>query len=787
MTTGDPFGLVGQVIDGQFRIDRFIGEGGFSIVYRGFHLGLEEPVAIKCLKLPSTLGSAIVENFVRRFRDESRLHYRLSQGHLHIVRSIASGTTLAPAMLALVPYMVLEWLDGKSLAQDFAARRAAGKRGRTLSETIAMLDPAIDAVAYAHAQGVVHRDMNPGNLYLAETRHGPTLKVLDFGVAKIFSDHALSMGPRVQTVGQIRIFSPAYGAPEQFDDRLGQVGPWSDVYAIALVLLEALRDQCVMEGNHIGDFALQAIDPTRRPTPRALGLQVSDRIEDVFSRAVAVHPQQRFQDAGELWGSVKAAMLEEGELTRRAPAIQPANINPYMPANIQTATGRAMPLLEHVEVVQPARAPTTNPARQRTLMMSTTPVPPGPPPPSSQGPATLEDPTLMAPRIAGSQASHAGPTHPAPPPAMEVSHRPTAALAMLAQLRNADPASVKKFTYADDDEMTSIMLRESDISIASRRPPVAPPVAPAVARGTPTKREASRTPSLSDTPAAEMPPPPVTSNVPRGAPAQKAKQPNRTLIMEPVPQKVQQLNQSPVAQSMQAPPQGYVPPAASYAPARPQAFAASLEPQFNDPPVVPRSRGPLWIALGIATVLGLLGAGLLIGWAIRQRSSSHPRAAAAPSPPPTQATAVPAVTQQATTPVAPPTPAPPTLAPPTLAPPTLAPPTPAPPTPARTAVPPTTVAAPGTAEPMFNAAAARRALAEKNAILASCKQHGLTGPGTIQVTFSPEGTVSGASIPGPPYAGTAAASCVISRFRTAKIAAFSGSPQTISYGFNVPK
>src|SRR4029077_10892538 len=169
----------------------------------------------------AALGSMLVESFVKRFRDESRLHYKLSQGNLHIVRSIASGTTIAPSTSALVPYTVLEWLDGRALAQDFADRREAGLRGRPLRDVVSLLDSAIDALAYAHSQGVVHRDLNPGNLFLAKTAAGTKVKVLDFGVAKIMADAAIAMGPQARTVGNLRMFAPAYGAPEQFDDRLG--------------------------------------------------------------------------------------------------------------------------------------------------------------------------------------------------------------------------------------------------------------------------------------------------------------------------------------------------------------------------------------------------------------------------------------------------------------------------------------------------------------------------------------------------------------------------------------
>ena len=320
MTSSDPFGLVGQVLDGQFRVDAHVGEGGFSVVYRGTHVGLSEPIAVKCLKLPAALGSALVDSFVRRFRDESRLQYKLSQGNLHIVRSLGSGTTIAPATSALVPYTVLEWLEGKSLAQEFVDRREAGRHGRPLREVVALLDSAIDALAYAHAQGVVHRDLNPGNLYLARTSSGTKLKILDFGVAKVLADAAIAIGPTARTVGNVRMFAPAYGAPEQFDDRSGAIGPWTDVYAIALVVLEALGDRTVMEGDHIGQFATRALDPDHRPSPRALGLAVGDATEKVFVQALALDPSRRPRDAGEFWGMLKHAMQVDAQTGRASQA-----------------------------------------------------------------------------------------------------------------------------------------------------------------------------------------------------------------------------------------------------------------------------------------------------------------------------------------------------------------------------------------------------------------------------------------------------------------------------------
>ena len=81
-----------------------------------------------------------------------------------------------------------------------------GREGRPLSEVIELLDSAIDALAYAHAQGVVHRDLNPGNFFLAKTPAGTKLKVLDFGVAKVMADSALAMGAAVRTMGNVKNF-----------------------------------------------------------------------------------------------------------------------------------------------------------------------------------------------------------------------------------------------------------------------------------------------------------------------------------------------------------------------------------------------------------------------------------------------------------------------------------------------------------------------------------------------------------------------------------------------------
>ncbi len=298
----DPFGLCGQVIEAQFRIDRAVGEGGFSVVYRGHHLGLDEPVAIKCLKLQSHLETDMIQEFASRFRAESRIMYKLSQGNLDIVRCMTSGTTVAPLTGSLIPYMVLEWLEGKSLGADLRERRVQGLKGRSLDEVVALFEPAANAVAFAHEQGVVHRDLKPGNLYLSKTAAGVRLKVLDFGLAKIV-DPSGGIIPSFQTTGNNTICSPSYGAPEQFDPSIGKFGPWTDVYALGLLVLELLRDKKVRKGDGLAKCALEALDP-EQPTATSLGLKIRPQLELALARAVAFDPRTRQKSAREFWTDI---------------------------------------------------------------------------------------------------------------------------------------------------------------------------------------------------------------------------------------------------------------------------------------------------------------------------------------------------------------------------------------------------------------------------------------------------------------------------------------------------
>jgi eukaryotic-like serine/threonine-protein kinase len=306
----DALGLVGTTVD-QVRFDACVDMGGFGLIYRGHHLGLGETVAIKCLRIAAMqkTNEELREALAGRFRDETKLLYRLSQGNLDIVRCIGSGTLVAPRTKEYTPYMVLEWLEGSTLSVELKERRQQGLAGRTLEAAVALLDPAAGGLAYAHAHDVVHRDVKPGNLFLTETREGVRMKVLDFGLAKILSDESIGVRPSVETGIGVHFCSPSYGAPEQFSARAGKIGPWTDVYSLTLVLLEIMTGDKVRHATSLADGLLKALDAkTGSPSASSLGLRLPKAVEELLERAVAQDPNERPRDVGVFWAALKNAI-----------------------------------------------------------------------------------------------------------------------------------------------------------------------------------------------------------------------------------------------------------------------------------------------------------------------------------------------------------------------------------------------------------------------------------------------------------------------------------------------
>ncbi len=305
----DPFDLVGDDLDGQFRVEEFIGEGELSVVYRAHSTTLDAPACVKCLNLPSTLDKAFQSSVIESFTEGCKLHFRLARGHLAIAQTYAMGTTVAPRTGAQIPYLVREWFEGESLVRELARRRAEGLHGRTLAETISLFEPIAAALTYAHQQDATHLSLSPSNLFLATKKNGKTeLKLLDFGVGRVVDEVVSSRtgAARPPRPPRVMLMFPSYAAPEQLDAGLGPTGPWTDVYAFALVLLESLSDRMVMSEKDPTAIVARAL-ATARPTPESHGVTLPPSVAKALTRALSLEPESRQETVAELWRDIGGA------------------------------------------------------------------------------------------------------------------------------------------------------------------------------------------------------------------------------------------------------------------------------------------------------------------------------------------------------------------------------------------------------------------------------------------------------------------------------------------------
>jgi hypothetical protein len=168
------------------------------------------------------------------------------------------------------------------------------------------------------------------------------------------SDHAKFNAALAKTGVAITSFTPRYGAPEQFTRSYGATGPWTDVYSIALVACEMLAGRVALQGEDLVQFGFSSANPAQRPTPHSLGAQVSDQLEAVFEKALAVAPADRFPNAGEFLASILAA----------AGQFAPVGFDRAAPSRPQSAPSPGMQLAATVLVspeTQTASPPTMKP------------------------------------------------------------------------------------------------------------------------------------------------------------------------------------------------------------------------------------------------------------------------------------------------------------------------------------------------------------------------------------------------------------------------------------------
>jgi hypothetical protein len=269
---------------GDYDILAEVGRGGMGVVYRARHRGLHRLAALKMV-LAGEFASPAQE---LRFRLEAELTARVQHPNFVQVYEIGSYDGR--------PFLALEWVEGGSLANRLDGYPWPPGDAAALIETLAR------AIDVAHGEGVVHRDLKPGNVLLAldpgrtrqTARPSSYLpKITDFGLAKLLESD------RGQTESRALLGTPSYAAPEQMDGNSKAVGPPADVYALGAILYEVLTGRPPFKGSTVLETIQQVIQQEPVP-PRLLNPAIPRDLEVICLKCLEKKPAQRYLSAAAL-------------------------------------------------------------------------------------------------------------------------------------------------------------------------------------------------------------------------------------------------------------------------------------------------------------------------------------------------------------------------------------------------------------------------------------------------------------------------------------------------------
>ncbi|MFD2763239.1 Stk1 family PASTA domain-containing Ser/Thr kinase [Micromonospora eburnea] len=285
--------LLGSLIDGRYRIRGRVARGGMATVYTATDERLERTVAVKIIH-PTQAAEARsrTAGFVERFTDEAKTIARLT--HPNVVAVYDQGTHGG------LPYLVMEYVRGRTLRDVLAERRRLNP-----DEALAIAEQMLAAIAAAHRAGLVHRDVKPENVLVAEAPTGGTfnlvdcvVKVADFGLARAVEASAEDEN------GTQLMATVAYVAPELVTE--GHADPRTDVYSAGIVLFEMLTGRVPYDGARPVDVAWQHVDRDV-PAPSTLVPSLPKVLDDLVCRATRRDPGARPADAGALLTEVQVA------------------------------------------------------------------------------------------------------------------------------------------------------------------------------------------------------------------------------------------------------------------------------------------------------------------------------------------------------------------------------------------------------------------------------------------------------------------------------------------------
>ncbi len=321
-----------RVLAGRYEVGELIGRGGMAEVHIGYDSRLSRTVAIKLLR------SDLAEDptFHARFRREAQSAAALN--HPAIVAVYDTGeetTTDAVGKRTTIPFIVMEYVEGhtvRELLKDGAAV--------PIDEALEIIVGVLGALEYSHNEGIVHRDIKPGNVMLTPTGQ---VKVMDFGIARAMSDQQATMTATNSVVGTAQYLSPEQARGEVVDHR-------SDLYSTGCVLFELLTGQPPFSGDSAVSVAYQHVREVP-PVPSTIAGDIPDVLDRVVMKSLAKERDERYADANQMRADL-LAVLHGGNVDAPAPTA-------WLPVG-----GLGAPTAS----TTPLRATTPRPPRVRAIM-----------------------------------------------------------------------------------------------------------------------------------------------------------------------------------------------------------------------------------------------------------------------------------------------------------------------------------------------------------------------------------------------------------------------------------
>lgn len=321
---------------GKYLIRRELGKGAMGVVYEGFDPVIERVVAIKTI-LPQQLSAEDAHDVLARFKREAQAAGRLN--HPHIVGIYDYGEVVAEDDRTLVAdplnlqdedqrvaYIAMEFVKGRELRDYFEANERFG-----LPEVHRIMAEILSALAHAHANGVVHRDMKPANLIVLDDG---TIKVADFGIARIEKSELTQAGTVMGT--------PSYMSPEQF---MGQtVDGRSDIFSCGVILYQFLTGEKPFTGNTT--TIMYKVLREEPLAPSMLNVALPAAFDGVVRKAMAKNPDERYQTAQEFSDAIRSAVAGQANdptLVNVAASSAATQQNPVTPSSLAKTTVSASP------------------------------------------------------------------------------------------------------------------------------------------------------------------------------------------------------------------------------------------------------------------------------------------------------------------------------------------------------------------------------------------------------------------------------------------------------------